>query len=546
MKTIQKHYNLPQLRSLIIDAPSEVCIFGRGTGKTVGPLAKKTSTNYAGSMPRGRHAIIGASFTGVFTKTLPELMKGWNELGYKFDQHYIVGSKPTEKWKKKWRWPGPYAPITEFKYFISWWNGAVFQLLSQERAGSANGISLDSISGDEAKLLNEEKFNTELLPANRGIIPAFANNPNHHGITLVSDMPVGTGGRWLLNKVNAMDKQKINDIWKLQTARFDLNNLMNGSSSAKLKKEIEKQISIIDIELNSLRRNLLYYHEASTLDNIHALGLDYIKQQFRDSSTFQFNTQILNIRPLRMEDGFYPDLDENKHGYFKEDPHYFDNVSIDPFNPELDSRKDADCNPNEPLHISADYNRRIHPIVVGQDTGKELRALKNIYSLYPGKLKEALNLFIKYYKHHNKKVVYYWYDHTAVGGENEEEKYQVVINTLRKAGWVVVPMYIGKQPSHEARYTMWGHLLQEDSKYDRVFRVNRENCDKLLLSMGMAEAEQRKDGFGKNKKTEHDPKFPAEESTHFSDAIDTWVYGALETKLRYKIGDKGYNMIMTG
>jgi hypothetical protein len=51
------------------------------------------------------------------------------------------------------------------------------------------------------------------------------------------------------------------------------------------------------------------------------------------------------------------------------------------------------------------------------------------------------------------------------------------------------------------------------------------------LSINQAEAEQRKDGFGKSKKTEKDPKFPAEESTHYTDANDTWVFGVLESGL---------------
>jgi hypothetical protein len=531
---------------MMIAAPNEVVIAGRGTGKTIGILAPKSAQCYLKTMPRGTGVILNATFTQAFTRTLKELIRGWQMLGYQMDHHFLVGTKPTDKWKKKWNWKGPFAPPLDYKYFVSWYNGAVAQIVSQERVGSSNGISIDWIIGDEAKLLNETKLKTELLPANRGIIPAFENNPYHHGITFTTDMPIGTGGRWLLDRINAMDKEVVNQIWQLQVVKYKLINLYMPKANGGQKKEIEKQVDVIDAELISLRRGLLYYHEASTIDNIHALGIDYIKQQLRDTSTFQFDTQILNIRPLRLEDGFYPDLDENYHGYFKEDEGYFDNRVIDPFDPGLDCRKDSDCDPGSALHIALDYNRRIHPIVVGQDNGKEIRALNGLHALYPGKLKEALKLFTEYYKTHKKKVVYYWYDHTAVGGENETEKCNDVIEALEKDGWIVVPMYIGKAPGHETKYRMWGRLLTEDGHYPRVFRANRENCAKLILSMGLAAAEQRKDGFGKDKKTEHDPNFPAEESTHYSDALDMMVFGMLECHtLQYDITTRGSDMIVT-
>lgn len=540
----QQHYNKPQLRSMVMGASSEVVIAGRATGKTVGILAPKTAQCYLKTMPRGTGVLLNATFTQAFTRTLKELIRGWQMIGYQMDHHFLVGTKPSEKWKKKWNWKGPYAPPLDYKYFVCWYNGAVAQIVSQERIGSSNGISIDWIAGDEAKLLNQEKYKTELLPANRGIIPAFKDNPYHHGITLTTDMPVGTGGRWLLDQVNAMDKEAINQIWQLQAAKYKLFHYYLPKASAAGKKEILKQFEVIDAELASLRKGLLYYHEATTLDNIHALGLDFIKQQIRDTSSFQFDTQILNIRPLRLEDGFYPDFDEQYHGYFSEDASYFDNTIIDPLNPALDCRKDADRDNNAPLHIALDYNRRIHPIVVGQDNGKEVRAIKGLHALYPGKLKEALRLFTEYYRPHKRKLVYYWYDHTAIGGENETSKCEDVIEALEKEGWVVIPMYIGKAPGHETKYRMWGHILQEDGKYPRVFRVNRENCSSLILSVGLAEAEQRKDGFGKDKKSEHDENFPADESTHYSDALDMMFFGMLESGLDYTIESSVGSMII--
>lgn len=545
METIEQHWNKPQLKSLLIDAPNETFIAGRGTGKTVKVGARKTAINYLDSMPRGKHIFVAATFTQSFTRTLPELIKGWGELGYVLGHHFIVGEKPTEKWKNMWKWKGPYSPPMDFKYIISWWNGSVAQLVSQERRGQSNGMSIDSIFGDEAKLLNDEKFQTELLPANRGIIPAFKGNPNHHGITLISDMPVGTGGRWLLNMESSMDKAVVNQIWEIQTACFILRNELLPKANAAGKKEIEKQLAVFNAELKDLRKGLLYYHEASSLENIHALGVDYIKQQLAVSTQFQFDTQILNIRPLRLEDGFYPELDEEYHGYFSENASFFDNTFIDVLNPLMDSRKDGDVDPDASLHIAIDYNRRIHPIVIAQINSKEIRFVNNLHAEYPGKLKEAVNKFIAYYKHHKKKVVYYWFDHTAVGDDNDTRKCDDVVGLLEQAGWVVISQYYGLAPGHETKYRMWGDLLSEDGKYQLKARFNRENSKHLLLSMGLAGAEQKKDGFGKDKSTEKDPKFPAVESTHYSDAGDQLVYGILESGLDYTVANTPVSSIIT-
>lgn len=544
------HFNKPQLRSDVIGAPNEVLIAGRGTGKTEGVLAPKSAKRYLNGLPRAAGVTVGRTYAQLLTRTLPALIAGWERIGYKKDIHYTIGQRPSAKWKKLWKWDGPYRPPIEFNRFISWWNGAGIHLVSQDRPGSANGVSIDFIIGDEAKLLNAERFQTELMPANRGFIPAFAGNPYHHGVTLTTDMPVGSAGRWLFDYADKMDRQKINQIWSLQVCRFQLVHTLKAERSGKNRssylRSLADQIAVIDEELNDLRQELLYYHEASTLDNIHALGLSYIKQQMALTTPFQFDTQILNLRPLKLEDGYYPDFDEERHGYFAKDNGYLENLNYN-FDEILkaDCRKDGDVDPDLSLHIALDYNRRIHPMVVGQVYKQEIRVVKGLHSLYPNKLKDVLRMFVDYYKPHPRKFVNYWYDQTAVGDQHESRICDDVINYLTDAGWVVNGLYIGKNTFHEVRYRMFGHLLTEDDHYDKVLRVNRENCDKLILSVYQAPAEQRKDGFGKDKKTEKDENFPAEESTHYSEALDTLVTGVLESGLDYGTeGIGGGGMVM--
>jgi len=540
------HFNKPQLRSMLVGAPVEYLIAGRGTGKTEGVLAPKTANVYFKTMPRATGVFLGATYNQLLTRTLPGLLFGWERLGYIQGVHFLIGKTPTDKWKKMWNWKGPYRPPLSYQYFVSWFNGAGAHLVSQDRSGSSNGITIDWIIGDELKLINEEKLRTELLPANRGIIPEFANNPYHHGMTFTTDMPVGTSGRWILEMEQKCDKKRVAEILKLQNVIYQLKKNYHQYNKP-IQATIDKQIAVLEQEINELRFNLLYFHEASTLENIHALGVDYIKQQMRDTTQFMFDTQILNIRPVKIEDGFYPDFDEEVHGYFAANHAYLDSLeyNFDKLN-QIDCRRDGDLLPNQPLHIAIDYNRRIHPLVVSQVSDKYINVINGLYVLYPLKLKDVLQKFVEYYAPHKRKVVYYWYDHTAVGDMSDTRICDYVISYLRKAGWVVIPMYTNKAPGHESKYRMYGDLLQNNGKYKYEFKINRENCDKLILSMYQAPAELRKDGFGKDKSSEKDNNFPAEESTHFSDALDMLIYGILESKLPFKSETKGGGGILIG
>lgn len=541
------HYNYAQLRSMMVAAPEEWLVAGRGTGKTEGVLADKSANRYMGTMPRSAGVNVGATFAQLLTRTLPSLFYGWEKLGYKRGVHFLVGEKPTQKWIKQWRWDGPFRRPEDFSRVISWYNGAVMLLSSQDRPGNANGTSIDWIIGDEAKLLNRDKLVGELFPANRGVVHEWRNNPYHHGKTFTTDMPVGTGGRWILDKELEMDKGRVAELLKLKKMVYTLQSEMANAGKI-LRKQYQKYIDAIEADIAEIRLGklidpatgerepaLLYYHEASTLDNIHALGFNYIKQQLRDSTIFEFETQILNIRPTKLEDGFYPDLDEEKHGYFSYNYSFIDSLGYDLARlQEEDCRRDNDLVYEEPLHIAMDYNRRLFPLEVVQVIGNEIRTIKSMDVEYPLKSRDVLDLFDKYYRFKKPKnnIVYYWYDHTAMSEQDYTPVANSVIDHLTSKGWIVVPMYIKHGLTHEARYRMWGNLLKENGHYDKVFRMNRENCKYLFLSMFQAGAEKRKDGFGKDKKTEKDPKFPARESTHHSEALDCLVTGILESRLQ--------------
>lgn len=544
VNVIKQHLNNAQIRSGLIFAPEEWAIWSRGTGKTTGLLAPK-SARYLDMMPRCTGVFVAATFQQLLTRTLKPTVAGWERMGYKRGVHFLVGEKPTKKWIDTWRWKGPYQPPFDYSHFITWWNGAGIQMISQDRVGSSNGVSIDFIMGDEAKLLNEKRLKEELFPANRGIYKELADNPHHHGKTFITDMPVGTAGRWILDQVKKMDPERLESICtvliKLQEYRTQLATCNNKTISAKLAAKIAQGNQL----LNILRKNFVYYHESNIFDNIDAVGIDYVKEELRSLSKFQFSTAILNLKPYKLEDGFYPKLIEEYHGYFSYEYNHFHQVGydfdlLDQYN---DSRKDGDIEHDEPLHIAGDYNRRIWPIVTGQPHNtnepgvKELRILSGHHVLGPKSLDDAIEHWCNYYRYHRRKEVYFWFDHTAIGETRNVTVKDDICSGLRKRGWIVHEMYIGQQPDQETRYLVLNDILEENGKYPWIIRYNRDNCKYLGLSLFQAQAKEKGKGFGKDKSTEHDPNFPAEESTHYTDAFDTLVWGITISELPYTLAE---------
>jgi hypothetical protein len=552
IQTISKHYNVPQLRSMIVDAPIEYGIMGRATGKTTGILADK-SARLLNSMPRCKGVIVAATFQQMLDRTLPPLIAGWESLGYKEGVHFIKCCKPSKEWIAKWNWLGPYHKPISYEYIICWYNGAIIQLVSQDRPGSSNGTSVDFIIGDELKLLKHDRLTNELFPANRGIRLDFKNNPHHHGMTFTSDMPIGTAGRWILNKKHDMDPVKLQQILHFETLKYNINLKILECKNRKHLSVYESQINDINYLLGFIKIGFTYYHEASTLSNLHGLGIDYIKSLIRDLSKFEFSTAILNQEPIKLEDGFYPDLKDDDvsdggHGYLSYNyENTFDKhgYNFDKLKNLNDCRKDGDVQRGEPLHIAIDYNRRIWPIVTAQvhniSNGKQLRIVNSMDVLAPNGVKQLIDKWCEYYKGHDRHLVFFWYDHTALGGIGEPVKDEIV-RYLRANGWAVIEKYIGQASEHEAKYRLIGNILRNETLW-RI-NINRDNCNLLLRSMFQTQAFETSKGFAKDKRKERDLKFPARDAPHYSDAVDTLLVGICDSTISYNNAED-YNVAQT-
>jgi hypothetical protein len=538
------HFNIPQIKVMLVKAWENYLVMGRGTGKSSGILSPWLIENVR-EMPRSMGGIVGATFQQLLVRTLPPVISNWERMGYHRDIHFIIGREPSEKWKRMWDWKNPYTMPLDSKYAIYWFNGACQVLISQDRIGSSNGLSLAYLGGDEAKLLNKERLDDEVMPTLRGDRSHFGHLPSYRGKMFLTDMPTAPKSKWILEKEAEMDKKQINLIMQLQLYINLLKRKMNTAGESTRNKLFYK-IQHLNKQLAKIRKGSVYYGEASVHENLDVLGEEYLDDMRKQLSPAKFNASILNLRSIRAEEGFYQLLETDKHGTEWAAYSYIESLDYD-FTKlqEPDSRKDGGMLPNQPLDVAFDYGSSINCVVVGQQVGKEYRMFNSLYVLAPELISDVVQKFCDYYKHYPTKEVNYYFDHTAIAASGVTEftyKTQVV-QTFIKNNWEVNEIYCGQAPSHDRKYEFWAAVLQEQDERLPRFRYHRYNCEKLETSMLGAGLKQTSKGFEKDKSPERDPDQAQEDATHLSDAADTLLFFKFHKQIA---GNTSYMPVMMG
>ena len=183
------YFNKPQLLTQYIGAKTTVIVAGRRTGKT-DSIASPFVLRNMQRMPGSTGGIVVPTFKHGLTNTLPGLLAAWKRWGYINGVHYVVGRKPPKSFAK---------PITEpadYEHVITFYNGSVAIIISQDRPGSSNSLTLSWLLIDEAKFIDYNKLKDETLPANGGIRSYFGHHSFNHSMMVLSDMPQTTKGSW--------------------------------------------------------------------------------------------------------------------------------------------------------------------------------------------------------------------------------------------------------------------------------------------------------------------------------------------------------------
>ena len=523
-KTKQIYFNEPQRLTQLIGANISVIVAGRRTGKTDSIAAPFVLRNMQ-RMPGSTGGIVVPTFKHGLTNTLPGLFAAWKRWGYIQGVHYVVGRKPPKSFAKAIIEP------SDYEHVISFYNGSVAVIISQDRPGSSNSLTLSWLLIDEAKFIDYEKLKDETFPANGGIKSYFGKHSFNHSIMILSDMPQTQKGSWFLHYKDKMDEELIDtikatiyEIWKTKERVRRLKD-----EGKTVPKYLKRYLRTLDTNLNKMRSVAVYYKEYSSIENLQLLGENYIKQMKRDLTPKTFQTSILCQRIGIAKDGFYSSMREG-HKYNASDFEYLDSLGYD-FAPEaMDCRADKDINPLAPICIGMDYNANINWIVAGQPEGRRLNIIKSFYVKFERKIPALVEEFCNYYAHHQNKTVVYYYDTTALGANyavNEQDFHWVVCHEFEKRGWQVEDVYLGNPMRHDEKYLLINQGFAGKQRLMPFF--NRQNNDDLILAIQTAGVVRGRNGFRKDKggeKLDETEENLLEHRTDGTDAFDTLYIGA--------------------
>ena len=517
------YFNTPQRLTQLIGANTTVIVAGRRTGKT-DSIASPFVLRNMQRMPGSTGGIVVPTFKHGLTNTLPGLFAAWKRWGFINGIHYVVGRRPPKSFAK------PIIEPSDYEHVISFYNGSCAIIISQDRPGSSNSLTLSWILVDEAKFVDYERLKDETLPANGGIKSHFGHHSCNHSMMILSDMPQTQKGSWFLHYEDKMDKELIAtiegtvyEIWRTKERIRALN-----AKGVAVPPYLKSYLRRLDTNLNKMRSVAVYYKEYSSIENLQLLGENYIKQMKRDLTPKTFQTSILCQRIGIAKDGFYSSMKE-RHKYNASDFAYLDSLGYD-FNPSLlDCRADADVNPNAPICIGMDYNANINWIVAGQPNGRRLNIIKSFYVKFERKIPALIEEFCRYYANHQNKTVVYYYDTTALGANyavNEQDFHWVVCHEFERHGWQVEDVYLGNPMRHDEKYLLINQGFAGKQRLMPFF--NRQNNDDLILAVQSAGVTRGRNGFRKDKggeklaETEEDL---LQHRTDGTDAFDTLYIG---------------------
>lgn len=520
----QIYFNPAQQRVMQRQCNTTVVVGGRRLGKSHGIVAPFVLRNTQ-FMPGSSGGYVGSTFQQALTRTLPGTFKALADFGYVRNKHFVVGRRPDPKMHFK----SPIIEPEKYDHVISWYNGSIQYIITQDGVGTSNSLTLDYGVFDEAKFLNAAKLREETFPAIGGNQSYFNKSQFYRSKLIVSDMPMTKKGSWFLDYEKQMDPELIaaidGIIYQLWVIRERLKK-----EGAAAPAYLINEYKTLSVKLAKLRRITVDYNEFSSLENLEVLGESYIRQAKRDLPPLVFMTAILCIKVRNTQDGFYNNLKESVHYYSS-----FNNDYLQGLEYNLEKAGDASClqdgdlDMNAPICVAFDYNANINWLVAGQVHAQKLMILKSFFVKYERKLVELVNDFCDYYRFQKRKHIIFYYDSTALDGSYavvSDDFATVIDKTFQKRGWFVERIYIGQPMKHHEKHRLINMCLKGDQGLLPMF--NRDNNEDLLVSIENSGVYINDTGFKKDKRGEklvESEEDKLETRTDGSDAFDTLVIG---------------------
>jgi hypothetical protein len=495
---VQKYYNEAQLLFALANPTTAYLRWARGTGKTEGPICYRMDSVVT-KMPTSNNAIAVPSYQKFLKDLLPAIRKGLSLYGYREGKDWVIGEQPPRGWATPYYKPDTYNAVMSFR------NGTIYSLFSQDSKTKNQGNSLTSLIGDEAKLLDFERIKEDIINAMRGRADVFGHLPEFQSILFTSD-----GYR-----------REKNFNWFFDAEKKANKEEMDALITLALKKDLSPRGKQA---LDYARKNVFFYHKASAVVNRHALGYNYFKNAFENSTPQQFLVSNLNYEMNRIEGSFYMYLNEEKQGRFAGNVSYYEGLG---FNDDIfihaTCEGDDDVNYEIPLGLGFDFGGANCCAVVSQ-----MNNAQNTFSMLKDFVESGHKEIDRYYgpfKRLNRDMVLF-YD---LSGNNDRQGSllpiaQEIKKLLTDLGWrVTVGNTRVSYIPHNTKFNIWKKVLYEGSDRDKAypkFRYNRVNAERTALSMGNAPTKDDNGMIKKDKSSEKNKNISYAQATHLSDAVD--------------------------
>lgn len=469
--------------------------WARGTGKStiLGWFIKEAVKQ----MPKATGVLVGETYSQILSRTLPSTKQGLEMFGLYEDIDYVVG-----RCGKSLGFDMPFqSPSKTWDNVIHFSNGFILIMVSNDMPNAGRGINSSFVIGDEAVLLDQERLFNNVQTTNRSTCGGlYANQPLCNAEIYASSVAMTQKGQWFTD----LEKVAQNKPWEV------------------------------------------LFVKANAFQNAHNLSADWFdKMRDKAPSKMHYDAEIRNIRPKKVTNGFYPQLDSKKH-YYRDafDMKYLSSKGVKATRKDFNCRQDTDVMMNKPLTMTIDWGN-IMTMTVSQDQGERYRCLKTFYVTSPKIIDDLINEefapYYEYKKEFNNSIEFY-YDRN---GNNTTPNSRLTFaeqatECLKKQGWkVIAKVRKGTEnPPHNDKFIVLNYLLKHGGTNGLpAIEINENNCNDLIISLENAPAMEGKQSntIIKDKRSERSKTIPQEHATHFSDTFDIPLYWKFYKKVMHLI-----------
>ena len=528
-------------------------IAGRASAKTVQVLAERVQ-EVAHDCPGAPFAWVADTYSDLHKNVIPSLIDGLSLLGWIPDVHFVINREPPREWKQRM-----YNVCTDWRNTMVFYTGFNFTFISLDRAAIGAGRSYVGVFGDEVKYFPEEKF-TNLLKAVRGFRVKYGDSVWYRSRTLTTDMPnpnhLGEYD-WILKLARQNDKQRIllalragfvyNDTKREYLSRLQEYNSLKADARTDpavrpALADAERQMMLARRTMErwerrwvKTRRGVSFFFISSSYVNVDILGEDWFNDEFAEGLEGAACNILSVIPKLEASQMFYCNLSMKN---FYADGFLNDVIEQHPFGWEQDCTVLRYLDPGRPLEAGMDAGNMLS-MVFGQQAGRVMRILKELYTLPPQNVRDLADKFLAYFKPHRRKLLKLYYDRSmnnykrvSTDMASQIKKAIETDSEGRRTGWTVQLMSLGQgNISSNLEYRFFMDLLPGNlARQLYTLLIDQHNCPNLKSEMEVTRTKAKvneRDNTTQIVKEKTGDKLPVHrlprESTNLTDALKYFV-----------------------